>query len=53
MIEFRKGEKWCRWNGTLMSPRNHKKLFGVENEIYVEDGWIDADGVIYTDKPIG
>ncbi|MBP5457622.1 MAG: hypothetical protein J6Y37_14115 [Paludibacteraceae bacterium] len=53
MIEFRKGEEWCRWNGILMNPKNHKKLFGVENEVYVEDGWIDADGVIYTDKPIG
>lgn len=53
MIEFRKGDKWCRWNGFLMSPKNTKKLFGVDFEVYFEDGVIDTGDVIYTDKPIG
>jgi hypothetical protein len=53
MIEFRDKDKWCRWNGTLMSPRNCKRLFGTDCEIYVEDGWIDDGDAIYTDRPIG
>ena len=53
MIEFRKGERWCRWNGILMSPSNHKKLFGCEEEIWVEDDYIVDGDTIYTDKPIG
>ena len=53
MIEFRDGEKWCRWNGTLMSPKNCKKLFGVDGEIAVEKDFIDDGRAIYTDKPIG
>ncbi len=52
MIEFR-NEEWCRWNGTLMSPENCKKLFGTEYEIFVEDGFIDDGETIYTDLPIG
>lgn len=51
MIEFR-NEGWCRWNGTLMSPKNCKKLFGTEYEIFVEDGFIDDGETIYTDMPI-
>lgn len=53
MIEFRKGEKWCRWNGILMSPTNHKKLFGTNHEIWAEKGYIVDNSTIYTDKPIG
>lgn len=53
MIEFRKGERWCRWNGILMSPTNHKKLFGTKYEIWVEKGYIVDGDTIYTDKPIG
>lgn len=53
MIEFRKGEDWCRWNGTLMSPRGCKRLFGAEGEFYVEENLIDTGGVIYSDEPIG
>jgi hypothetical protein len=53
MIEFRHKEEWCRWNGTLMSPRNCKRLFGTDCEIFVEDDFIDDGIAIYTDKPIG
>lgn len=53
MIEFIKGEKWCRWNGILMSPRKCKQLFGTAYELYLEKGFIVDDCTIYTDKPIG
>ena len=29
MIEFREGEKFCRWNGVLMTQENYEDLFGV------------------------
>lgn len=45
MIEFRKGEGYCRWNGTLMTDDNHKKLFGIECEL----GWEDDDLIICGD----
>ena len=53
MIEFVKGEEFCRWNGVLMNVENHRKLFGVDYEIFVEDGYIDDGDTIYTDEPIG
>ena len=53
MIEFVEGENWCRWNGILMTPRNHKKLFGTTHELIVEKNWIQDDATFYTDKPIG
>ena len=53
MIDFRQGEKWCRWNGILMSPRKCKQLFGTAYELYLERGYIVDGYTIYTDKPIG
>ena len=53
MIEFIKGEKYCRWNGTLMTPENCFTLFGAEYEIFVEKDFIDDGISIYTDEPIG
>lgn len=53
MIEFIEGEKWCRWNGNLMSPTNCKKLLGTKYELYIEKGYIQDGNTIYTDKPIG
>ena len=50
MIEFREGDKWCRWNGVLMNPKNHKKLFGVDFEMTCE--YYDGE-TFYTDEPIG
>lgn len=53
MIEFRKGEGRCRWNGTLMTDDNHKKLFGIECELaWEDDDLIICDDIVYTDlKP--
>ena len=54
MIEFINGEPFCRWNGTLMNEKNHKKLFGVQYELDMfEDDIISFDGVYYTDLPFG
>ena len=53
MIEFRKGEKWCRWNGKIMSPKELIKQFGTDDEVSFEKGWIIVGDTIYTDKPIG
>lgn len=53
MIEFIKGEKFCRWNGVLMSEENHKKLFGIDGEADISDDIISYDGVYYTDLPFG
>ena len=56
MIEFIDGEDYCRWNGILMSPENHKDLFGIENEIEVlnEDFTIIIyDDWIYSDESFG
>ena len=53
MIEFVKGEGFCRWNGTIMSPENCVKMFGTDGEIYIEDNFIDDGSTIYTDEPIG
>jgi len=36
-----------------MSPRNCKRMFGTEFEIFVEDDFIDDGDAIYTDRPIG
>ena len=52
MIEFRPNEKFCRWNGILMTPETCIDLFGVEEEVIFEDGYIDAEDAIYTDLPI-
>ena len=53
MIEFRKGESWCRWNGILMSPEKCIELFGIDGEIdRNEDETIIIYDAIYTDKPI-
>lgn len=53
MIEFIKGENWCRWNGTLMSPEKCIELFGIDGEIgRNEDESIIIYDSIYTDKPI-
>ena len=53
MIKFEKGDNYCCWNGILITPENHLSLFGVREEIYEDEGWIDADGIIYSDLPIG
>lgn len=44
MIEFVKGEGFCRWNGTLMNPENCVKMFGVgllDVKLLTEDELID------------
>lgn len=53
MIEFREGEPRCRWNGILMTDRNHRKLFGIPHEIdWQEEDLIIFDDVTYTNlKP--
>ena len=53
MIEFVEGEKFCRWNGTLMSEKNYKKLFGIDGEPDVADDLICYDGIFYTDLSFG
>ncbi|MBP3732414.1 MAG: hypothetical protein J6I84_04130 [Bacilli bacterium] len=53
MIKFEPGDHYCCWNGILITPENHLSLFGVEEEIYEGEGWIDADGILYSDLPIG
>ena len=32
-IEFIEGEKFCRYNGVLMTPEKHKDLFGFYGEM--------------------
>ena len=32
-IEFIEGEKFCRYNGILMTPKNHRDLFGFYGEM--------------------
>ena len=53
MIEFIKGEKFCRWNGVLMSPEKCIEVFGVDGEIQeiTNKLWI-YDDVIYSDFKI-
>ena len=54
MIEFIENEEYCRWNGVLMSPENHKKLIGIEEELRVcGPGLIGHDGIYYTDLDLG
>lgn len=53
MIEFNDKDKYCRWNGTLMSPENHKKLFGVDKELEcLSKDLIRCDTTYYTDMPL-
>lgn len=53
MIEFNDKDKYCRWNGTLMSPENHKKLFGIDKELVcLEKNLIVYDTTYYTDMPL-
>ena len=50
MIEFNDKDKYCRWNGTLMSPENHKRLFGIDQELQcLEKHLIIYDTTYYTD----
>jgi len=54
MIEFIDGDHYCTWNGTLMSPENHEKLFGISEELDVfSDDLIDSEGILYSDLPLG
>lgn len=53
MIEFNDKDKYCRWNGTLMSPENHKKLFGIDKELVcLTKNLIIYDTTYYTDMPL-
>lgn len=53
MIEFKDKDKYCRWNGTLMSPENHKKLFGIDKELVcLTKDLIIYDTTYYTDMPL-
>lgn len=53
MIEFRKGEKYCHWNGILMTPEKCKELFGVKSEVYFGKGVVYYNNVFYTLLPFG
>lgn len=47
MIEFVKGEGFCRWNGTLMNPENCVKMFGTDDELKYLFGSYKARLLIY------
>ena len=53
MIEFVKGDKWCSWNGIVMTPEIQAKIFGIEEEPIMEEEFIIAGDSVYTDKDLG
>lgn len=54
MIEFVKGEQYCRWNGVLMTPEKEAELTGITGAMLVyNDKIIIYGGVYYTDLDIG
>ena len=52
MIEFIDGEDVCRWNGIPITEEFHDKLFGVPEEIFIDDGIISVGNTYYTDKSL-
>ena len=52
MIEFIDGEEVCRWNGIPITEEFHMKLFGVPEEIFMEDDIIGVGTTYYTDKSL-
>lgn len=50
-IEFRKGEKYCRFDGILLNEENCEKLYGFPGEVEIfDDNMIVIDDTVYTDK---
>lgn len=52
MIEFIDGEDVCRWNGIPMTEEFHMKLFGVPEEIFMENDIIGVGNTYYTNKSL-
>ena len=53
MIEFKDGEKFCRWNGILMTPEKCIELFGTDGEPQLSDDLIEYGDTYYTDLSFG
>lgn len=48
VIEFRKNEKYCRYNGQLMTKKNMIAMFGTHEEIHMsQNGFCQVGKVLY------